>query len=457
MRHTGTLSLAIVSSLLLFGWSLTGAHGQPPAAEPPPETADQPATEAGVHIDARGQIHEAFAQPWDSIINPTVIIHKQPPDPIVEEPPSQRPTGKNVHWVPGYWQWDDDRKDFTWISGIWRDYPEGRHWIVGHWVPVADGWYRVLGHWAAEQESDFQYVQKPPEPKQEVQPAAPDENTIWIPGCWFYADSGWLWRAGYYTEPRAGYVWQPASYCWSPNGYIFCSGYWDYDPLYRGLLFAPVWFDRPLWERPGWRFRPFYALDMAATWVSLFVRPGWGYYYGDWYGRGYFGLGFRPWYSYGVGHYDPMFAYQHWNHRSDPAFFNNIRTLNEARIAGKGALPPRAFSPTMNGAHTFVPLNKFHTLNSNVHLETVTQQQRAAIMQHATIMHEHSVNLSHGNFPANLSTNLHGNAGVSKSFYPGSLQPGTSHTSGFQNVAPIHSSFPGYHPSGGGSKGTGHK
>jgi len=66
---------------------------------------------------------------------------------------------------------------------------------------------------------------------------------------------------GYYTGARTGQVWQPASYDWSPNGYIYSSGYWDYDPFNRGLLFAPVWFDRPLWQTAGWYYRPFYALD----------------------------------------------------------------------------------------------------------------------------------------------------------------------------------------------------
>jgi hypothetical protein len=429
--------------------ALTVSWGTAAARDEPPPIGGQPPTEAGVNIEARGQIHEAFAQPWDPVVNPTAIIHKQPPDPIAEEPPDQRPSGKNVQWIPGYWQWDDDRKDFIWVSGIWRDYPEGRHWVVGHWTAVADGWYRVLGHWASDQEPDFQYVQKPPEPRQEVQPTAPDVNSIWIPGSWFFAENGWRWRAGYYTEARVGYVWQPACYCWSPNGYIFCSGYWDYDPLYRGLVFAPVWFERPLWLRAGWRFRPFFALDIGGIWGSLFVRPGWGYYFGDWYGRAYVGLGFRPWYSFGAGHYDPMFAYEHWHHRTDPMFFADIKKVNEARFAGKVALPPHTFSPTMKGPHSIVALNQFHTLKTNVHLEKVTAAQRTAIIQHAQVMHEQRLNLSHGNFPSNLTTNLHATGVDSKSFYPHSFQPGAVHTGGFQNVGPIHSSFPGYHPPAG--------
>src|SRR5579859_3533059 len=171
---------------LVAAWSTSVALAQPPGSSqppaaniPPPSKLDQPAAEPGVHVETRGQIHEAFARPWEPVVNPTAIIHKKPPAPIPEEPPSERPAGKNVHWIPGYWQWDDDRKDFTWITGAWRDLPEGRRWVIGHWTPVADGWYRVAGHWAAQQEPDFQYVVKPPEPKTEEQPPAPDADSIW--------------------------------------------------------------------------------------------------------------------------------------------------------------------------------------------------------------------------------------------------------------------------------------
>src|SRR5205823_469126 len=82
---------------------------QPPAANIPQPTNpnDQPATDPNIHVQARGQIHEAFAQPFEAVVNPKAIIQKKPPDPIREEPPDQRPAGKNVHWIPGYWQWDD--------------------------------------------------------------------------------------------------------------------------------------------------------------------------------------------------------------------------------------------------------------------------------------------------------------------------------------------------------------
>jgi len=440
--------LRLSALALVAGWAISSANAQqppggtqPPANPPPAKAtnpaqpanpADQPQNDPKVHVEARGQVHEAFAQPYEAVANPTAINHKKPPDPIPEEPPNERPTGKNVNWIPGYWQWDPDRNDYTWTSGMWRDLPEGRHWVVGHWTQVADGYYRVRGHWAAQQEPDFQYVDKPPEPRQEQQPAAPDADSLWIPGNYFYADNSYQWRAGYYTAQRPGYVWQPAMYYWSPNGYIYSSGYWDYDPYDRGLLFAPVWFDGQPWLTSGWGYRPFYGLNLALAWSSLFVRPGWGYYYGDWYGSRYSGLGFQPWYGYGGSRYDPLFAYQSWHYRNDPNWLANLRTTNQARSNGTAPLPARTLAAGTAANQSLVaPLSQLRT-SSNLKLETVTPQQRTAIMQNVQTMHQHSVDLHQGRFPANLSTNLREHPSTSTSFHPGSFQSGTSRSGGAQ-------------------------
>ena len=397
---------------------------QPPAGQPL-ANANQPQADPRIHVQARGEVHEAFAQPFQAVVKPTSIIHKQPPAPITEEPPAERPAGKNVQWVPGYWQWDSDRNDFSWISGIWRDQPEERHWVVGYWTQLADGWYRVRGHWAAQQETDYQYVDKPPEPRDEQQPAAPDADSLWIPGGWFYTDSGWQWRPGYYTAQRPGYVWQPASYYYSPNGYGYNSGYWDYDPANRGLMFAPVYFDQPLWQTQGWTFRPLYALNTALLWTSLFIWPGYGYYWGNWYGPHYAGMGFQPWYAYGGARYDPLYAYQTWNFRNDPNWMANIRSVNQARIAGTAALPPRTIIATgAAGQQSLVaPLNQLRA-SSNVKLQAVTPQERTAIMQSAQTMHQHATEFHQGRFPANVTTNLKQHPSTSTSFHPGAFQQG---------------------------------
>src|SRR5207248_1484844 len=75
------------------------------------------------------------------------VVPKEPPEPIDELPPDQKPEGDNVQWIPGYWAWDDQASDFLWISGFWRDVPPGRRWVPGTWQKVEGGWQWVAGFW----------------------------------------------------------------------------------------------------------------------------------------------------------------------------------------------------------------------------------------------------------------------------------------------------------------------
>src|SRR5437764_1416829 len=83
--------------------------------------ADQPpAQPEGVEVLARGPVHEAYAEPVNRDPKPGPVIAKQPPEPIEEVPPEEKPEGDSVQWIPGYWAWDDDQNDFLWVSGFWR-------------------------------------------------------------------------------------------------------------------------------------------------------------------------------------------------------------------------------------------------------------------------------------------------------------------------------------------------
>src|SRR5262245_12410730 len=135
-------------------------------------------TERRIQVEGRGPLHEAFAQPWDKNPGPNEAIAQEPPDPIVEQPPDDRPVGQNVQWVPGYWQWDGERKDFVWVSGFWRDMPAERRWVMGYWAQTAEGWRFVNGHWAANVEKDEQYVEPPPvNPDDGPDSPPPDNNS----------------------------------------------------------------------------------------------------------------------------------------------------------------------------------------------------------------------------------------------------------------------------------------
>ena len=117
----------------------------------------------GVELLARGPVHEAFAEPVVENPSETLTISVRPPDPIDEVPPEYKPEGDNVIWVPGYWAWEDDREDFIWISGIWRNIPPGQRWVPGYWAEIGDGFQWVPGFWMTEEEQEIVYYPTPPE------------------------------------------------------------------------------------------------------------------------------------------------------------------------------------------------------------------------------------------------------------------------------------------------------
>src|SRR5262245_62751769 len=123
----------------LFASAILLAAGSVRAEERLPE---------GAEILGRGPIHEAFAQPLgtEKPEGPPTV-DKQPPDPIQEIPPEQKPEG-NSAWVPGYWQWDEGKEDFLWVSGVWRVAPPDRKWVPGFWKHSDDGWQWISGSWA---------------------------------------------------------------------------------------------------------------------------------------------------------------------------------------------------------------------------------------------------------------------------------------------------------------------
>ena len=98
-----------------------------------PHSRARPVPSKGVQVLTRGPVHEAFAETVTFDPEPGIVVPKAPPAAIEELPPDQKPEGANVAWVPGYWGWDDERSDFLWVSGIWRDLPPGRQWVPGYW------------------------------------------------------------------------------------------------------------------------------------------------------------------------------------------------------------------------------------------------------------------------------------------------------------------------------------
>jgi hypothetical protein len=330
-----------------------------PSGDPPPV----PGAEGGVgpEVLGRGPVHEGFAQPVTPTPRQGPVISRQPPEPIQEVPPEQRPEGDNVQWVPGYWGWDEDRSDYIWISGFWRVVPPGRKWMPGYWARVAGGWSWVNGFWADASQPAVPYAEMPPESLDRGPNFPPiDDSYSWVPGNWISRDDRWLWRPGYWCAPRPGWIYCPPRWCWTPRGYLFVNGFWDRCWQTRGLLFAPVWFPPALYGRAGFRYTPGYTVGIGGALGSLWVRPGAGYYaFGDFYGPRYATRGFQPWHLYGPRYRDPSWGYYlNSAARTNPGWARNLASTYDGRV--RGTIPPPARTLTAQerrtGPRTLQPL-----------------------------------------------------------------------------------------------------
>jgi hypothetical protein len=334
------LFLSVLTIVGMAAWHANGAISQTPTAPPA-----QAAPTEGVEVLARGPVHEAFAEVADVKIEPPPVVPKEPPKPIEEIPPDQKPDDPNVQWIPGYWAWDDDRSDFIWVSGVWRIPPPGRQWVSGHWQKVENGWQWVPGFWASMENNEYTVLPPPPDPVDEGPSSpAPDATSTYVPGCWVYQDGRYLWRPGYWNAFHDGWAWTPAHYLWAPSGAIFVEGFWDYPLINRGLLFASAYIDRSLWSRPNWTYTPQYLVNGESLLASLFVRPATRhYYFGDYFGDRYAKAGFVPWTTAGIDRHtpDPLFSY--YRHRPEGAAWErDMRDVYGARARGQG-VPPRTW------------------------------------------------------------------------------------------------------------------
>src|SRR5262249_9801596 len=130
---------------------------------------------------------------------------------------------------------------------------------------------------------------------------------------------------------------------WTPQGYVFASGYWDNSFSARGLLFAPIYFARPLWYTPGWYYQPSFAIGFGGLYGSLFVGVGFGhYYFGDWYARSYLAFGITPWFQYSARYYDPLWVHARWVNRANTGWAAGVQGAYISRVNGTAPLPARS-------------------------------------------------------------------------------------------------------------------
>ena len=353
---------------------------------PPAAGADDPATPKGVEVQARGPVHEAFATP-SAEAKATYGVPKKPPEALEEMPPDEKPDDDAV-WIGGYWAWDDDRQDFLWVSGCWRVKPEGKEWMPGYWREVGAQHQWVPGFWtnvAERASAEVTYYPEPPPPPQLAPPAPPEPDMFYVPGYWMWTGDRYVWRAGYYTRMRAGHVYVSSHYRWTPHGYVFVSGYWDLAIARRGVLYAPVVVDTVV-VGPRFVYTPYYAVTDTIVVDAFFVRPGFcHYYFGDYYGPRYVGLGFECGFHYSRRHYDAIVVYSRWEHRHEPAWLDVHINLSVARHHGRAPVPPRTLVQQNNITRVTnvtnvtniknVTINNNNTTNNNTNTTNVSKTQ----------------------------------------------------------------------------------
>ncbi len=77
--------------------------------------------------------------------------------------------------------------------------------------------------------------QAPPPLPEYDQPPAPQDNDLWTPGYWNYANTGYYWVPGVWCAPPFyGALWTPPYWGYSSNHYLFHRGYWGSHVGYYG-------------------------------------------------------------------------------------------------------------------------------------------------------------------------------------------------------------------------------
>lgn len=269
----------------------------------------------------RGPVHEAFAT--NSV--PTFYGDTAPlaPPTLIDESPSvAMPNGRNMIWVDGYWYWSEPLEQYIWISGMYRHAPPGRTWIPGLWSKQADGRHvRYGGYWQDPDSASDPVLPTPPAIHQPISPGtAPTNDAFWVPGNWNYQNSGYQWTRGYWGQHQAGLVWQPSSYMKTAHGFVFVSGYWDYDPAFRGVPNAPIVVAPTIFASPNFMHRPSpWAADPSTLVLNTFGQAGRRqYFYGDYYSPNAENAGILPWYHPGMQQpgANPLAGYFDWRYQA---------------------------------------------------------------------------------------------------------------------------------------------
>ena len=332
----------VMMILMAFFLTTTILFGEAAGQVPPIPAEEQP------EILMRGPVNESFAQPVNLEIQAGFTAPMEPPADIEEIPPMERPVGEQFAWVPGYWAWDSDRNGYVWVSGCWRAIPPNMSWVPGYWAMAAGGWQWVAGFWAPVGNNTIEYLPAPPALTGVEPPGPPpSQDRMWVPPCWYWNHGQYIRRPGYWIAAQEDWVWVPSHYIWTPRGYVLANGHWDYTLEHRGVLFAPAYFPRHSYQRPGFTFALSIVLDFGNLEAGLFTRPRYNhYYFGDYYDSSYISIGIFPWFEFDQRHtwYDPIYVQARWrHHKREPQWVQHNRQEYDRRRSDRSLRPPRTY------------------------------------------------------------------------------------------------------------------
>jgi hypothetical protein len=314
------------------------SHDVLPSSESDVATIPTMATDLGYAVLLAGPVHEALLMRTELSVDglEPIFVTQSPPAAVLERPADSgnanslpsvpkfegnpKLAESSVKWIAGYWSWLEAAQRYVWVSGVYRAAPPGREWIAGSWTETNDGHRWRNGYWAEASKSKVaqQLRNLPTTPPPAIRGESPSlppptADSFWIRGYWMLANLGtggakgnsveltseaaYSWQAGYWATRSPEWIWQPAHFAETDAGFVFVTGYWDFEPQYRGQAFACVVFD----EMPatGVNYQPLYPLSRpAATLLHLFAKEGLrNYFYGDYYDQRHLDSGYQAWYE----------------------------------------------------------------------------------------------------------------------------------------------------------------
>lgn len=308
----------------------------------------------------QGPTHEAFFTPVTSSLTNQAVA-ATPPDTLLERIPQQ--ADSEAIWIPGYWDWDAERNDYLWISGVWRRPPPDHQWVNGYWKKFDEGWVRIKGFWAEDSEQNLAYLRTPPpDAIDEDVGEAPGKNYFWTNGYWSFdkGNSDFNWVRGAWVAFDQHWILVPAHYVWRESGYTLVNAYWDWDLSNRGTAYTSLYI--PEANRSGFIYEPSIIVEPLIITQHYFTYyPDYSYFYCHnyhFYPDVWAGLnvtpswwGWNSWWSYSW--HDNWALWWWWGHPGYPAPGWMTPTLaqqiappsNKALSAFKDIAPPVIVTP----------------------------------------------------------------------------------------------------------------